>query len=222
MNNKIKIIVCLVLFFFIILICASAFNIQESTHFKVNVDEVLHNGDTYSVYLLDEHDKGIADKNVSVDVIDANGNHNKLNLVTDDKGMASFVIDGVAIGNYTFNCTFDGDNEYKASELANVVKLVDNEIEDTNDINEYTEKSNEDVSSSNGNTQKYSNKYCAICGARLTVGEATEEYTDGMVCQACGVNPYYTSTKDGSRYANQKLAEANPEKYGFLMDSEYY
>lgn len=62
--------------------------------------------------------------------------------------------------------------------------------------------------------------YCAICGAPLSLDEATDEYTQGKVCWDCARNPYY-QTDPGAAYANEKLEEAYPEDYNGIAD-EYY
>lgn len=47
--------------------------------------------------------------------------------------------------------------------------------------------------------------HCAICGASLTKAEASNSYTDGKLCTGCANNPYYTNTREGADYANEKL-----------------
>ena len=63
--------------------------------------------------------------------------------ITDDEGLISFNISGV--GNYSINCVFDGDGNYKSTNVTQNVSVISNVVQDGN--NGFKDTSNQKSSS---------------------------------------------------------------------------
>lgn len=112
-----------------------------------------------------------------------------------------------------------------ASQQNNVKHVANNTTVNNTTVKNATLE-NETTTSDSSSSESGQYGYCAICGKALTYSEAHHEYTQGKVCSNCAKNPYY-QTEEGSRYANQKLAEAYPDEYEWMNDDtssdyEYY
>lgn len=102
-----------------------------------------------------------------------------------------------------------------AGQQNNVKQVANNTTLNNTTVKNATLTNETTTSSSSSENGQYG--YCAICGNALTYSEAHSEYTQGKVCSSCAKNPYY-QTEEGSKYANQKLAEAYPDEYEWMND----
>lgn len=131
---------------------AFAFGIFQETKLEVLSNSTLANGDDFTVKLSCD-DKGVANKNVSVNIIDANGVENIQNLTTNENGEASFKLDGVADGNYSIECNYKGDWEYTKSDYNTTLTVHSQavEIEETpSQTTSYSSSKSSSSSSSSG------------------------------------------------------------------------
>ena len=87
---------------------------QENTNLEIMSDSNLHNGELFNLKLTGSYNNPISNKSVEIIVIDALGEKNSFNAITDDSGEISFGMN-VTPGVYTFDCVFSGDNNYKQS-----------------------------------------------------------------------------------------------------------
>lgn len=124
MDKKNIIIIALIIFIFAIIGTTALITHATTTNITVTSYTTLQNGEEFSLKLTDSNNKSIAYKKITVDIIDSNGEHNIQNLTTDENGTAKFVINNVSKGNYIFNCSFNGDFDYKKSNLSQNVTII--------------------------------------------------------------------------------------------------
>ena len=116
---------------------------QEESNLSVVSNSSLYAGDSFQINLSDIEGMGIANKSVIVTLNGSDNNSTEFNLTTDEKGLASFVIDKDP-GNYSAFCVFKGDENYTSSNTTQnlevkVVIQVDNSVTASN--SQYTSSS---------------------------------------------------------------------------------
>ncbi len=111
-----KIIIALVVV--IVVMLAAGFLFLNPSHAKVDSrvivtsNSTLHDGDTFAVKLTDLNNTPIANQAVNVTIIDANGGKNPQVVNTDANGYGSLQLNGLTPGEYTFNITYGGNENY--------------------------------------------------------------------------------------------------------------
>lgn len=128
MDKKNLIIIILILYLFVMVITMVVITHSKDTDLNILCESTLQNNDTFSIILTDNDGNPISNKNVSIDIIDANGEHNIQNLTTDENGTASFIVN-LTEGDYTFNCTFKGDFDFKSSYICQNITIKQPVIE---------------------------------------------------------------------------------------------
>lgn len=97
---------------------AAGFLFLNPSHAKVDSrvivtsNSTLHDGDTFAVKLTDLNNTPIANQAVNVTIIDANGGKNPQIINTDANGYGSLQLNGLTPGEYTFNITYGGNENY--------------------------------------------------------------------------------------------------------------
>ena len=127
MDNKILVLVCAVILILAVIVSAFVFiNPQEESSLTITSNATLYDGDNCTVKLTDE--KGLK---------------SNFKYITDNEGLISFNISGV--GNYSINCVFDGDGNYKSTNVTQNVSVISNVVQDGN--NGFKDTSNQKSSS---------------------------------------------------------------------------
>ena len=114
MNKNNVLVVILVVIIALIGITVFLMPSQEESNLSVVSNSSLYAGDSFQINLSDIEGMGIANKSVIVTLNGSDNNSTEFNLTTDEKGLASFVIDKNP-GNYSAFCVFEGDENYTSS-----------------------------------------------------------------------------------------------------------
>lgn len=172
MNNKILVLVCTV----ILILAAFVFiNPQEESSLTITSNATLYDGDNCTVKLTDENGLGIANKTVNVTLTNENGSKSNFEYITDGDGLISFNITG--IGNYSIGCVFDGDSDYKSTNVTQNVSVIANVVQDGN--NGFKDTSNQKSSSSQSNYYEDDHLSCEQLKAKypeMSDGELFERF----------------------------------------------
>ncbi len=132
-------------------------------------------GDNCTVKLTDENGLGIANKTVNVTLTNENGSKSNFEYITDGDGLISFNITG--IGNYSIGCVFDGDSDYKSTNVTQNVSVIANVVQDGN--NGFKDTSNQKSSSSQSNYYEDDHLSCEQLKAKypeMSDGELFERF----------------------------------------------
>ena len=176
MNNKILVLVCAVILILAALVCAFVFiNPQEESSLTITSNATLYDGDNCTVKLTDENGLGIANKTVNVTLTNENGSKSNFEYITDGDGLISFNITG--IGNYSIGCVFDGDRDYKSTNVTQNVSVIANVVQDGN--NGFKDTSNQKSSSSQSNYYEDDHLSCEQLKAKypeMSDGELFERF----------------------------------------------
>ena len=173
MNSKILVLVCAV----ILILAAFVFiNPQEESSLTITSNATLYDGDNCTVKLTDENGLGIANKTVNVTLTNENGSKSNFEYITDGDGLISFNITG--IGNYSIGCVFDGDRDYKSTNVTQNVSVIANVVQDGN--NGFKDTSNQKSSSSQSNYYEDDHLSCEQLKAKYP------EMSDGELFERLG------------------------------------
>jgi len=114
--NYNKIIIALVIV--LVVIVAAGVLFLNPGHAKVDSkvivtsNSTLNDGDNFTIKLADLNNTPIANQTVNVTIIDANGGENPQVITTDANGDGSLQLNGLAVGNYTINVIYGGNENY--------------------------------------------------------------------------------------------------------------
>lgn len=176
MNNKILVLVCTVILILAAFVSAFVFiNPQEESSLTITSNATLYDGDNCTVKLTDENGLGIANKTVNVTLTNENGSKSNFEYITDGDGLISFNITG--IGNYSIGCVFDGDSDYKSTNVTQNVSVIANVVQDGN--NGFKDTSNQKSSSSQSNYYEDDHLSCEQLKAKypeMSDGELFERF----------------------------------------------
>jgi len=114
--NYNKIIIVLVIVLVVIVVAGVLFlnpgHAKVDSKVIVTSNSTLNDGDNFTIRLTDLNNTSIANQTVNVTIIDANGGKNPQVITTDAKGDGSLQLNGLAVGNYTINVTYGGNDNY--------------------------------------------------------------------------------------------------------------
>lgn len=146
--NKIIIVLVLVL----VVIVAAGILFLNQGHAKVDSkvivtsNSTLNDGDNFTIRLTDLNNTSIANQTVNVTIIDANGGKNPQVITTDANGDGSLQLNGLAVGNYTINVTYGGNNNYTSCNTTQKLEMKEKVVP--------TQTSSSSTYSSSANSQK--------------------------------------------------------------------
>ena len=124
-------VICVVVIILVAIGVTSVYLIETSndkTTLAITTNSTLYNGDLFTVKLADENGVGIANKTINITLEESNGNINKLNITTDENGIASFNINANS-GNYSVKCDFKTDDKYQASSCTQDLTIKETSVE---------------------------------------------------------------------------------------------
>lgn len=131
MNNKTIIIILVVIIIVLAGIMGAILlqqNTKEPSELKITSNNTLTEGGNLSIKLTDLNGTPIVNQTINVSIIDKDGSINHKVVVTNEKGKAILKIDKNP-GNYSINCTFEGNDKYLHS---NDFKMIELKEEETN------------------------------------------------------------------------------------------
>ncbi|WP_298501440.1 Ig-like domain-containing protein [uncultured Methanobrevibacter sp.] len=189
------IIIALLAVIALLVICLGALILQDLNKSEceliIRCGESMSNGETIEIKLIDLNKTPISDATVNVQL--TNGNETKeYTVTTDNNGTGNLTLSDISDGEYSINCTFNGNDNYKpatASKKFNYTDTVSasgtsqgsssNPIDEnrpTNDINYkgYTPYHESEVTSDGWNPREHE-------VSRRDMGDGSQEirYDDG-------------------------------------------
>ena len=123
-----KIIYLLAVVFVVLLIAFFVFSTgafaKHGTVVNVTSSNTLNDGDYFSVLLSDVNGNPLANQTVNITIIDANGAENHQQVTTDGSGNGMLQLNGLTPGEYTFNVTYGGNDDYKGCNVSIKITIV--------------------------------------------------------------------------------------------------
>lgn len=108
MNSKNIIIVVVI----VLIVAVGAFFFIQSNAHNTQVDVIsnstLKNGDSVQIVLKDEYRNVYPGESIHIKILDDSGWANNYDVVTDDQGEASVVLETYENGNYTIHTNYNG------------------------------------------------------------------------------------------------------------------
>lgn len=108
----------------VLALATSAAFAAQASQMEITSPDTLKNGDSFNLTLTAKDGTPIADQMVDIIVTAQSGEKNHINFTTDKDGKLGFGIAGVSPGKYTFNCTFNGTNDFNTCNQAKEVTIV--------------------------------------------------------------------------------------------------
>ena len=131
-NKDIIIILLVIIVIFAVVIGLLWFNTtftKESTKIKITGNATLDEGDNLSIILTDLNGTPLFNQTINVSIIDNDGSINHKSVVTNEKGKAILKINKNP-GNYSINCTFEGNDNYMNSSAFRQINIKE-KVEET-------------------------------------------------------------------------------------------
>ena len=149
--NYNKIIIVLVIVLVVIVVAGVLFlnpgHAKVDSKVIITSNSTLNDGDNFTIRLTDLNNTSIANQTVNVTIIDANGGKNPQVITTDANGDGSLQLNGLAVGNYTINVTYGGNNNYTSCNTTQKLEMKEKVIP--------TQSSSTDSSSASSQKRTY-------------------------------------------------------------------
>lgn len=128
-KNKL-IMTVLVIIILILAVALFATNYHAKDDVKLNIisNSTLHEGDYIKVKLTDLNNTHITNQTINITITDENDTSSYYSTVTNNKGIATLKLDKFE-GNYTVNCTFDGDENYNGNSTSKKITIEKDVVE---------------------------------------------------------------------------------------------
>ena len=152
--NYNKIIITLVIVLVVIVVAGVLFlnpgHAKVDSKVIITSNSTLNDGDNFTIRLTDLNNTPIANQTVNVTIIDANGGKNPQVITTDANGDGSLQLNGLAVGNYTINVTYGGNNNYTSCNTTQKLEMKQKVVP-----SQTSSSSSTDTSSSNSQKRTY-------------------------------------------------------------------
>lgn len=97
---------------------------KHEANVTIETNDTISEGDPIYINLTDVNGTPIENETVNVTIIAENGTSKHKVAVTDDKGVAKVKLD-VDKGNYTINCTFEGNDNFTENTTSETIEIVE-------------------------------------------------------------------------------------------------
>lgn len=152
--NYNKIIITLVIVLVVIVVAGVLFlnpgHAKVDSKVIITSNSTLNDGDNFTIRLTDLNNTPIANQTVNVTIIDANGGKNPQVITTDANGDGSLQLNGLAVGNYTINVTYGGNDNYTSCNTTQKLEMKQKVVP-----SQTSSSSSTDTSSSNSQKRTY-------------------------------------------------------------------
>lgn len=115
---------------------------KEKSNVTIKSNDTISQGESIEIELTDVNGTPIENETVNVTLTDDNGTEEvNVEVVTDDAGVAEVEIDDKQeTGNYTVECTFEGNDNFTEDTETQEIEIVEEEVvEDVPDTSENTD-----------------------------------------------------------------------------------
>ena len=110
---------------------------KEKSNVTIKSNDTVSQGESIEIELTDVNGTPIDNETVNVTMTDENGTEEiNVEVVTDDEGVAEVEIDDEQeAGNYTVECTFEGNDNFTEDTVTQEIEIVEEEVveEDTSE-----------------------------------------------------------------------------------------
>jgi hypothetical protein len=104
---------------------------KESANLSVTTNNILYDGDNFGISLIGNDGKPIANAKVDIKIIDDKGVENNQAVTTDEKGEGLLQLKGLTPGNYLFNVTYNGDDNYNGNSTSQNIEFKETKTVET-------------------------------------------------------------------------------------------
>lgn len=124
-NNKIIIALLLIIIVLLVVFGVMLLNpfSKTETTLTITSNQTLHDGEYFSIALTDTNGTPLTNQIVYITIIDVNGIKNQQQVTTDGMGNGMLQLNGLNPGEYTFNVTYGGNDNYSAANLTQKVEI---------------------------------------------------------------------------------------------------
>lgn len=102
---------------------------KETTNLTIKSNDTISQGDSVKIELTDMNGTPIDNETVNVTIKDDKGDVEHKSAVTNDDGIAKVKIEEP--GNYTVNCTFEGNDNFTENTTTQEVEVVEDVADDS-------------------------------------------------------------------------------------------
>ena len=111
---------------------------KEKANITIKSNDTVSQGESIEIELTDVNGTPIENETVNVTLTDENGTEDvKVAVITDDDGIAEVEIDEEeVVGNYTVECTFEGNDNFTEETTTQEIEIVEDAADDVEDTSE--------------------------------------------------------------------------------------
>lgn len=102
---------------------------KQKANLTIKSNDTISKGDSIKVELTDINGTPIKNETVNVTLTDENGTSEHKHATTDKKGIAEVELDTEDVGNYTVECTFEGNDNFTENTTTQEVEIVEEDVE---------------------------------------------------------------------------------------------
>lgn len=110
---------------------------KEKANLTIQSNDTISQGESIKIELADVNGTPIENETVNVTLTDENGTEDvNVEVVTDDEGIAEVEVEEEVVGNYTVECTFEGNDNFTEDTATQEIEIVEEDVEDIDDGSE--------------------------------------------------------------------------------------
>ena len=98
---------------------------KEKVNLTMKSNDTINQGESIKIELTDVNGTPIENETVNVTLTDENGTTDEKVAVTNKKGVAKVAVDDEEAGNYTVECTFEGNDNFTEDTITEEVEIVE-------------------------------------------------------------------------------------------------
>ena len=143
MNNKIIIVLLLIIIALLVVLGLMLINPADAktdTKITVTSNNTLSDGDYFSISLNDVKGIPLTNQTVKIGIIDAKGGEKPQKVTTDAMGNGMLQLNGLSVGEYTFNVTYAGNDNFNSCNITQKLTINEKVKESTGTGNSYVDK----------------------------------------------------------------------------------
>ena len=146
---------------------------KQDAKIAIKCNDTLHEGDKIKVKLTDINGTGISNQTVNVTITDSVGVSSHFSVVTNSKGVGTLKLDKNT-GNYTVNCTYNGNEKYKANTTSK--KITIEEVVAETQVSQQTSSSSQSQSQTQSDSDSGYGSYINDEWVSMSESEYAERY----------------------------------------------
>lgn len=101
---------------------------KEKSNLTIKANDTISHGESIKIELTDVNGTPIENETVNVTISDEKGTEENESAVTDEEGIIEVTVDVGGVGNYTVECTFEGNDNFTENTTVREIEVVEEEI----------------------------------------------------------------------------------------------